>query len=63
VSALIVHVRTFPAPTLVTAAGEIDLLTAPGFASGSSQGRLLAAAGLHALLEQQDRYTRQVGNW
>jgi len=24
---------------------------------------LLAAAGLHALLEQQDRYTRQVGNW
>ena len=37
VSALIVHVRTFPAPTLVTAAGEIDLLTAPGFASGSSR--------------------------
>lgn len=37
VSALIVHVRTFPAPTLVTAAGEIDLLTAPSFASGSSR--------------------------
>ena len=28
-SALIVEVRTAPAPTLVTVAGEIDILTAP----------------------------------
>ena len=27
--ALTVHVRTVPAPTLVTVAGEIDMLTAP----------------------------------
>jgi anti-anti-sigma factor len=70
VSALVVHIRTFPAPTLVTVAGEIDLLTAPQLRErvrplpdddvilDISQVRLLAAAGLHALKELQDRRTR-----
>jgi anti-sigma B factor antagonist len=70
VSALIVHIRTFPAPVLVTVAGEIDLLTAPELRErvrplpaedlilDLSQVRLLAAAGLRALLELHDRRTR-----
>lgn len=68
-SALIVHIRTFPAPTVVTVAGEIDLVTAPQLRErllplpaddlvlDLSQVRLLAAAGLRALLELQDSRT------
>src|SRR5690349_16533154 len=70
VSALIVHVRACPAPTLVTVAGAIDLATAPQLRErllplpdddlilDTSQVRLLAAAGLHALQELQERRTR-----
>jgi anti-anti-sigma factor len=70
VFALIVHIRTIPAPTLVTVAGEIDLLTAPQLRDhlrplpdddlilDISQVRLCAAAGLRVILELQNRRTR-----
>jgi anti-anti-sigma factor len=70
VSALIVHIRTVPAPTLVTIVGEIDLLTAPEVRAhvlavpdgdvvlDASGVQLLAAAGLRALLDLQDRRAR-----
>jgi anti-sigma B factor antagonist len=67
VSALIVHIRTIPAPALVTIVGEIDFLTAPELRDhvlavpdgdlvlDASGVQLLAAAGLRTLLELQDR--------
>jgi len=70
VSALIVEVRTTPAPTLVTVAGEIDILTAPELRDqvhtvpdgdiilDLSGVRLLAAAGLRVLLELRDHRAR-----
>jgi len=70
VFALIVHVRTTPAPTLVTVAGEIDVLTAPQLRDrvlplpdgdlvlDISGVRLCAAAGLRVMLELQDRRAR-----
>lgn len=69
-SALIVQVRTAPTVTLVTVAGEIDLLTAPQLRDqvrtlpdgdvvlNVSGVRLLAAAALSVLLELQDRRAR-----
>jgi stage II sporulation protein AA (anti-sigma F factor antagonist) len=68
--ALKVHVRTIPAPTLVTVAGELDLLTAPQLRDhvlplpdddlvlDISGVRLLAAAGLRVVLELQNRRAR-----
>ena len=68
--ALIVHIRTIPAPVLVTVAGEIDLLTAPQLrdhvlplADGDvvldlAGVRLLAAAGLRVMLDLQGRRAR-----
>jgi anti-sigma B factor antagonist len=70
VSALIIHIRTFPAPMLVTVEGEIDLATAPQLRErvfqlpeddlvlDTSRVRLFAAAGLGVLLELQDRRAR-----
>jgi anti-sigma B factor antagonist len=70
VSALIVRVRTAPLPTLVTVAGEIDLLTAPqlrdevrALPDGDvildiSGVQFLAAAGLRVLLDLHDRQAR-----
>jgi anti-sigma B factor antagonist len=70
VSALIVRVRTDPVPTLVTVAGEIDLLTAPQLRDrvhtlpegdivlDISGVRLLAAAGMSVLLDLHDRRAR-----
>jgi anti-sigma B factor antagonist len=70
VSALIVEVRTAPAPTLVTVAGEIDVLTASELRDqvsilpdgdivlDFSGVRLLAAAGLRVLLDLHDRRAR-----
>ena len=69
-SALIVEVRTAPAPTLVTVAGEIDIFTAPELRDqvhtvpdgdiilDLSGVRLLAAAGLRALLDLRDHRAR-----
>ena len=69
-SALIVEVRTAPAPTLVTVAGEIDILTASELRDqvrtlpegdivlDFSGVRLLAAAGLRVLLDLHDRRAR-----
>ena len=69
-SALIVEVRTAPIPTLVTVAGEIDILTAPELRDqvhtvpdgdiilDLSGVRLLAAAGLRVLLELRDHRAR-----
>lgn len=68
--ALTVHVRTIPAPTLVTVAGEIDMLTAPQLRDrvlplpdddlvlDISGVRLCAAAGLRVMLDLQDRRAR-----
>jgi anti-anti-sigma factor len=70
VFALIVQVRTIPAPTLVTVAGEIDMLTAPQLRDrvlplpdgdlvlDISRVRLCAAAGLRVMLDLQDRRAR-----
>jgi anti-sigma B factor antagonist len=70
VSALIVEVRTAPAPTLVTVAGEIDILTAPELRDqvrtlpdgdivlDFSGVGFLAAAGLRVLLDLRDRRAR-----
>jgi stage II sporulation protein AA (anti-sigma F factor antagonist) len=70
VPALTVHIRTVPAPTLVTIVGEIDLLTAPELRAhvlavpdgdvvlDASGVELLAAAGLRVLLDLQDRRAR-----
>jgi anti-anti-sigma factor len=70
VSALIIRVRTAPIPTLVTVAGEVDLLTAPQLRDqvrtlpdgdvvlDISGVRLLAAAGLRVLLDLHDRRAR-----
>jgi anti-anti-sigma factor len=70
VLALIVHIRTIPAPTLVTVAGEIDMLTAPQLRDhlrplpdddlvlDISEVRLLAAAGLRVILDLQNRRIR-----
>jgi anti-sigma B factor antagonist len=67
---LIIHVRTASAPTLVTVAGEIDLLTAPQLRDhvlalpdddvvlDISCVRLLAAAGLWVMLDLQSRRAR-----
>lgn len=69
-AALIIRIRTAPAPTLVTVAGEIDVLTAPQLRDqvrtlpdvdvvlDISGVRLLAAAGLRVLLDLQDRRAR-----
>ena len=68
--ALTVHVRTIPAPTLVTVAGEIDVVTASQLRDrvlplpdddlvlDISGVRLCAAAGLRVMLELQDRRAR-----
>jgi anti-anti-sigma factor len=70
VPTLTVHVRTVPAPALVTIVGEIDFLTAPELRAhvlavpdgdvvlDVSGVPLLAAAGLRALLELLDRRAR-----
>jgi anti-anti-sigma factor len=70
VYALIVDIRTIPAPTLVTVAGEIDLLTAPQLRDhlrplpdddlvlDISGVRLCAAAGLRMILDLQKRRAR-----
>jgi anti-sigma B factor antagonist len=70
VFALIVHIRTIPAPVLVTVAGEIDLLTAPQLRDNLrplpdddlildiSGVRLCSAAGLHVLLDLQNHRKR-----
>ena len=67
---LIIHIRTAPAPTLVTVAGEIDVLTASELRDqvsilpdgdivlDFSGVRLLAAAGLRVLLDLHDRRAR-----
>ena len=69
-SALIVRVCTAVLPTLVTVAGEIDLLTAPQLRDqvrtlpdgdvvlDTSGIRFLAAAGLRVLLDLQDSRAR-----
>ena len=69
--ALTVHVRTIPAPTLVTVAGEIDISTAPQLRDRMlplpdddlvldiSGVRLCAAAGLRVMLDLQDRRARR----
>ena len=69
-AALIIRIRTAPAPTLVTVAGEIDVSTAPQLRDqvrtlpdvdvvlDISGVRLLAAAGLRVLLDLQDRRAR-----
>ena len=69
-SALIIEVRTAPIPTLVTVAGEIDILTAPELRDqvrtlpdgdivlDFSGVGLLAAAGLRVLLDLHDRRAR-----
>ena len=69
-AALIICIRTALAPTLVTVAGEIDVLTAPQLRDqvrtlpdgdvvlDISGVRLLAAAGLSVLLDLQDRRAR-----
>jgi len=70
VSALIIRVRTAQVPTLVTVAGDIDLLTAPQLRDqirtlpdgdvvlDISGVRLLAAVGLRVLLELHDHRAR-----
>lgn len=70
-SALIVQIRTAPVPTVVTVAGEIDLLTAPQLRDqvrtlpdgdvvlDTSGIRFLAAAGLRVLLDLHDSRARE----